>query len=324
MRFVVTGAAGFIGSHLVDRLLAEGHEVVGVDNLLTGSESNLAHLAGERRFVFVRADVCEWRPEPEGLARPVNGVFHLASPASPVDYARLPLETMRANSEGTWRMLELARALGARFLLASTSEAYGDPEVHPQTESYWGRVNPVGPRSVYDESKRFAEALAAAYSRLGLAEVRIARIFNTYGPRMRLGDGRVLPELICAAIRGEPMPVFGDGSQTRSFCYVSDMVDGLVRLFASSLEGPVNLGNEDEVSILDIAHEIRELSRSSSEIVFRPLPQDDPHRRRPDISRARRALGWEPRVPRRKGLELTLEDFRRRLALADNGARPGG
>ncbi|MHC4250166.1 MAG: UDP-glucuronic acid decarboxylase family protein [Planctomycetota bacterium] len=312
MRLAVTGAAGFIGSHLVDRLLADGHEVVGVDNLVTGSRENLAHLDDDSRFELVEADVCAPLEHPS-LEGDLGGVYHLASPASPVHYLRLPLETLRTGSEGTRSALELARAKGARFLLASTSEVYGDPDVHPQREDYHGNVNPVGPRSVYDEAKRYAEALASAYAREGLCEVRIARIFNTYGPRMALDDGRALPEFIGAALRGEDIPVFGDGSQTRSFCYVSDLVDGLVRLCGSDLDGPVNLGNPVEITILELAREIIDLAGSSSGIAFRPLPEDDPRRRRPDIARAREGLGWEPRVERRDGLGRTIEDFRRRL-----------
>jgi len=312
VRIAVTGAAGFIGSHLVDRLLADGHKVVGVDNFATGSRGNLAHLEGDDRFELVEADVSS-PLDHRALEGALDGVYHLASPASPVHYMRLPIETLRAGSEGTRHALELARSKGARMLLASTSEVYGDPEVHPQREDYRGNVSPVGPRSVYDEAKRYAEALASAYARNGLAEVRIARIFNTYGERMALEDGRALPEFICAALRGEDIPVFGDGSQTRSFCYVSDLVDGLVRLWGSGLEGPVNLGNPVEITILELAREIIELSGSSGGIAFRPLPEDDPRRRRPDISRAREGLGWEPKVERSEGLRKTIEDFRRRL-----------
>jgi len=312
VKIVVTGAAGFIGSHLVDRLLADGHEVVGVDNLVTGSRENIAHLDGNPCFELVEADVCAALDAP-ALNGDLDGVYHLASPASPIHYMRLPLETLRTGSEGTRNVIELARSRGARVLLASTSEVYGDPEVHPQREDYWGNVNPVGPRSVYDEAKRYAEALASAYAREGLCDVRIARIFNTYGPRMALEDGRALPEFIGAALCNEAIPVFGDGSQTRSFCYVSDLVDGLVRLWASDLGGPVNIGNPVEVTILDLAREVIDLAGSSSEIVFRPLPQDDPRRRRPDIARARDGLGWEPVVERRDGLARTIEDFKRRL-----------
>ncbi len=328
MRILVTGAAGFIGSHLVDRLLADGHEVVGLDNFSTGARGNLAHLSDDRdegrpprraSFSLVEADICDDMLPRSELKGPLDGVFHLASPASPVDYYRLPIETLRAGSEGTRRVLELARERGARVLVASTSEVYGDPEVHPQKESYWGNVNPVGPRSVYDEAKRFAEALASSYAREGLVDVRIARIFNTYGPRMRLSDGRALPEFCCSALRGEALSVFGDGSQTRSFCYVSDLVDGLVRLWGSDMPfgpdwSPVNLGNPDEVTILEFAREVIDVAGSTSEIAFRPLPQDDPRRRRPDISRARELLGWEPRVRRREGLSLTVEDIRRRAS----------
>ena len=312
MKIVVTGAAGFIGSHLVDRLLADGHEVVGVDNLVTGSRANLEHLDKSPRFALVEADVCGPLEHPE-LGGPLDGIYHLASPASPVHYLRLPIETLRTGSEGTLNALELARSKGARFLLASTSEVYGDPDVHPQREDYHGNVNPVGPRSVYDEAKRYAEALASAYARGGLAEVRIARIFNTYGPRMALDDGRALPEFIGAAIRGRDIPVFGDGLQTRSFCYVSDLVDGLVRLWGSDLEGPVNLGTSDEATILELAGEVIRITGSASSIVHEPLPRDDPRRRRPDVTRAREGLGWEPCVGRREGLGRTIDDFRRRL-----------
>ena len=313
MRILVTGAAGFIGSHLVDRFVRDGHEVVGVDNFITGRRENIAHLEGESRFRFVEADICEGLQD-EGPSGGIDAICQLASPASPVDYYKLPLETLRVGAEGTRNVLELARSRRSKVLLASTSEVYGDPEVHPQREDYWGNVNPIGPRSVYDEAKRYAEALATAYAREGLVEVRIARIFNTYGPRMRLSDGRVLPAFGCAAIRGELLPVFGDGSQTRSFCYVSDLVEGLVGLLESDLRGPVNLGNPEEITILDLAHEVIEITGSASRIDYRQLPQDDPRRRRPDIARARKELGWEPKVPRREGLARTLEDFRLRLA----------
>ena len=311
LRFVVTGAAGFIGSHLVDRLLTDGHDVVGVDNLVTGSRANVAHLEGNAHFKFVEADVCRPLEHPE-LDGPLDGIYHLASPASPIHYLRLPIETLRTGSEGTLNALELTQSKGARLLIASTSEVYGDPDVHPQREDYWGNVNPIGPRSVYDEAKRYAEALASAYAREGKCEVRIARIFNTYGPRMALADGRALPEFIGAALVDKAIPVFGDGSQTRSFCYVSDLVDGLVKLWGSDLEGPVNLGNPVEITILELAREVIALSNSSSEVVFRPLPEDDPRRRRPDISRAKEGLSWEPMVKRRDGLEKTIEDFRPR------------
>jgi dTDP-glucose 4,6-dehydratase len=313
MKIAVTGAAGFIGSHLVERLLADGHSVVGIDNLLTGRRENLGALPRGSDFELVERDCSE--PLPDAAFRgTLGGVFHLASPASPVDYVEHPLETLRVGSEGTRNALELARAKGARFLLASTSEVYGDPEVHPQREDYWGNVNPTGPRSVYDEAKRFAEALASAYAREGLVSVRIARIFNTYGPRMRPRDGRVVSSFVCAALRGEPLEVYGDGSQTRSFCFVSDMAEGLVRLFESEAEGPVNLGNPEETTIAELAREVIELARSSSKIERRPLPEDDPRRRRPDITLARELLGWRPVVTRREGLSRTIEHFARELA----------
>jgi dTDP-glucose 4,6-dehydratase len=307
MNILVTGAAGFLGSHLVDRLLADGHVVVGLDNLCTGTLANLQHLEGHERFSFHNVDICDGF-EP---TVPLDRIYNLASPASPADYHRLGLETLAVGSRGMQAMLDLARATGARLLQASTSECYGDPLVHPQTEDYFGNVNPVGPRSVYDESKRFAEALVTAYHRYHKTDVRIARIFNTYGPRMRLDDGRVLPSFVAQALCGEPLTVFGDGSQTRSFCYVSDLVDGLVRLMETDAGPyPVNLGNPEEVTVLEFAQEIMELTGSTSKLEYRELPQDDPHRRRPDISRARRLLGWEPTVPRREGLRLTLEYFK--------------
>ena len=306
LRLIVSGAAGFIGSHLCDRLLEEGHTVMGLDNLLTGSLANLAHLEGNPHFRFVRHDVTQ----PFELDGRVDGVLHLASPASPKDYLRHPLETLEAGSTGTRRMLELTRQSKARFLLASTSECYGDPLVHPQPETYWGHVNPVGPRSCYDEAKRFAEALTMAYHGTHGLPVNIARIFNTYGPRMKLEDGRVVPAFLDQALRGEPLTVFGDGSQTRSFCYVSDMVEGLYRLLLSDERYPVNLGNPCEMTILEFAERIRRLTGTSSPIEFQPLPEDDPKQRRPDISKARRLLGWEPRVPLEDGLRLTIDYFR--------------
>jgi len=306
LRLIVSGAAGFIGSHLCDRLLEEGHTVMGLDNLLTGSLANLAHLEGNPHFRFVRHDVTQ----PFELDGRVDGVLHLASPASPKDYLRHPLETLEAGSTGTRRMLELTRQSKARFLLASTSECYGDPLVHPQPETYWGHVNPVGPRSCYDEAKRFAEALTMAYHGTHGLPVNIARIFNTYGPRMKLEDGRVVPAFLDQALRGEPLTVFGDGSQTRSFCYVSDMVEGLYRLLLSDERYPVNLGNPSEMTILEFAERIRRLTGTSSPIEFQPLPEDDPKQRRPDISKARRLLGWEPRVPLEDGLRLTIDYFR--------------
>jgi dTDP-glucose 4,6-dehydratase len=312
LRIVVSGAAGFIGSHFCDRLLAEGHTVVAFDNFLTGRPRNLAHLEGERRFQFIQQDIIL----PFAVDGAVDGVANLASPASPKDYLEHPIETLDVGSLGTRRMLELARDKGARFLLTSTSECYGDPLVHPQVETYWGNVNPVGPRSCYDESKRFAEALTMAYHRKHGVRTTIARIFNTYGPRMKLDDGRVVPAFMDQALRGEPMTVFGDGSQTRSFCYVSDLVDGLYRLIMSDERYPVNLGNPLEMTVLDFAGYIRTLTGASSEIVFQPLPQDDPKQRKPDISKARALLGWEPRVPLEDGLRQTVQYFRTLSATA--------
>jgi dTDP-glucose 4,6-dehydratase len=306
LRVLISGAAGFIASHMCDRLLAEGHTVVGVDNFLTGSPGNIAHLSGESRFDFVEQDITEPLVV-EGL---LDCVLHMASPASPKDYLEHPIETLDVGSLGTRRMLELALFKGARYLLTSTSECYGDPQVHPQVETYWGNVNPVGPRSCYDESKRFAEALTMAYHRARGLPTNIARIFNTYGPRMKLDDGRVVPAFIDQALRGLPMSVFGSGSQTRSFCYVSDLVDGLYRLMNSDERYPVNLGNPREMTILEFAGEIRRLTGSASEIVFQPLPEDDPQQRQPDITKARTLLGWEPRVSLEEGLRLTVEYFR--------------
>jgi dTDP-glucose 4,6-dehydratase len=312
LRIVVSGAAGFIGSHFCDRLLAEGHSVVAFDNLLTGRSRNLAHLAGDPRFEFVQQDITQ----PFQVDGPVDAVANLASPASPKDYLEYPIETLDVGSLGTRRMLELARDKGARSLLTSTSECYGDPLVHPQVESYWGNVNPVGPRSCYDESKRFAEALTMAYHRKHGVRTTIARIFNTYGPRMKLDDGRVVPAFMDQALRAEPMTVFGDGSQTRSFCFVSDLVDGLYRLMMSDERYPVNLGNPLEMTVLEFAQYIRELTGASSEIIFQPLPQDDPKQRKPDISKARALLGWEPSVPLEDGLRQTVEYFRALSATA--------
>jgi dTDP-glucose 4,6-dehydratase len=306
LRIVVSGAAGFIGSHLCDRLLADGHTVVGVDNFLTGSARNLSHLESEPRFQLVEQDITRSFQ----VAGPVDAVANLASPASPKDYLEHPIETLDVGSAGTRQMLELALGKGARFLLTSTSECYGDPTIHPQVETYWGNVNPVGPRSCYDESKRFAEALTMAYHRKHGLRTNIARIFNTYGPRMKLDDGRVVPAFLDQALRGESMTVFGDGSQTRSFCYVSDLVDGLCRLMLSNERFPVNLGNPREMTILEFASHIRKLTGSRSEIVFRPLPEDDPRQRRPDITKARTTLGWEPKVALDEGLRTTVEYFR--------------
>lgn len=312
MRFAISGAAGFIGSHLCDRLLSEGHTVVGLDNLITGSMRNIEHLAGNKNFQFQKADVCG-RIETEGS---VDGVFHLASLASPVDYLAHPIETLDVGSTGTRNMLELARSHRAPFLLTSTSECYGDPTVHPQVETYWGNVNPVGPRSCYDESKRYAEALTMAYHREHQVRTRIARIFNTYGPRMALNDGRVVPAFLDQALRDAPLTVFGDGSQTRSFCYVDDLVDGLCRLFYSEEPYPVNVGNPTEWRILDFAEHIRDLTGTSAPIVFRPLPQDDPKQRRPDITKAKQLLGWEPKVGLDEGLRETIAYFKGVLATA--------
>jgi dTDP-glucose 4,6-dehydratase len=306
LRIVVAGAAGFIGSHLCDRLIADGHIVVALDNFLTGSRQNVAHLAGEPRFSLLDQDITQ----PFELPGAVDAVLNLASPASPKDYLEHPIETLDAGSAGTRRLLELAREKGARFLVTSTSECYGDPTVHPQVESYWGNVNPVGPRSCYDESKRFAEALTMAYHRQYDLRTNIARIFNTYGPRMKLNDGRVVPAFLDQALRGVPLTVFGDGSQTRSFCYVSDLVDGLCRLLLSDERYPVNLGNPREMTILEFAEHIRRMTGNRSEIVFRRLPEDDPKQRQPDIGKARAVLGWEPRVPLDEGLEQTVEYFR--------------
>ncbi|MGA2722772.1 MAG: UDP-glucuronic acid decarboxylase family protein [Bryobacteraceae bacterium] len=306
MRIVVSGAAGFIGSHMCDRLLGDGHRVVALDNFLTANRRNLAHLEGESRFQFLERDITQ----PFSIEGPVDGVVHMASPASPKDYLEHPIETLDVGSMGTRRMLELAREKRARYLLTSTSECYGDPLVHPQVETYWGNVNPVGPRSCYDESKRFAEALTMAYHRKHGLRTNIARIFNTYGPRMKLNDGRVVPAFVEQALRGQPLTVFGDGSQTRSFCYVSDMVEGLCRLMLSEERYPVNLGNPDEMTILEFAEGIRRMTGSRQEIVFQPLPEDDPKLRRPDIGKARAVLAWEPRVPLEEGLRLTVEYFR--------------
>jgi dTDP-glucose 4,6-dehydratase len=313
MRVVVTGGAGFIGSHLCDRLLADGHEVVVLDSLITGNLENIAHLFGREEFLFIKHDVTNFIH----VQGAVDAVLHFASPASPVDYLELPIQTLKVGALGTHKALGLARAKGARFLLASTSEVYGDPLVHPQPESYWGNVNPIGPRGVYDEAKRFAEAITMAYRRVHGLETRIVRIFNTYGPRMRLNDGRVVPNFIGQALRGEPLTVYGDGSQTRSFCYVDDLVEGIVRLLHSDEVEPVNLGNPSEVSILEFAQIINRMTGNKAGIVRRPLPQDDPKVRRPDISKARRVLGWEPRISLEEGLARTIAYFRDRTDLAE-------
>lgn len=307
MQFMVAGAAGFIGSHLCERLLSEGHAVLAVDNFITGKASNLEHLLPQPGFRFIEHDITQ----PLDWDSQVDRIYNLASPASPKDYMDYPVETLMVGSAGVRTLLELARRTGARFLLASTSECYGDPLEHPQKETYWGNVNPVGPRSCYDESKRFAEALTMAYHREYGVDTRIARIFNTYGPRMKLDDGRVVPALVGQALAGEPMTVFGEGRQTRSFCYVSDLVDGLVRLMASSFPEPVNLGNPEEMTVLEFAERIRSITGTESEIVYRPLPQDDPQRRRPDITRAREILGWAPQTELEAGLSQTIDYFRR-------------
>jgi dTDP-glucose 4,6-dehydratase len=312
MRTLITGGAGFIGSHLCERFLVEGHDVVCVDNFITGNPTNVDHLRENPRFTFLRHNISQ----PLEIDGPIDNILHFASPASPVDYLRHPIPTLKVGSLGTHNSLGLAKLKGARFLLASTSEVYGDPEVHPQREDYWGHVNPIGVRGVYDEAKRFAEAMTMAYHRSHDINTHIVRIFNTHGPRMRLDDGRVVPNLMGQALRGEPLTVYGDGSQTRSFCFVSDLVEGIYRLLATDFHEPVNLGNPNEVSILDFAKEILELSGSISRIVHKPLPQDDPRVRRPDITRARQLLGWEPQIARKDGLQQTLEYFRTRLPKA--------
>jgi dTDP-glucose 4,6-dehydratase len=305
-RAVVLGGAGFVGSHLCERLLEDGASVVAVDNFITGAEENLRTLRGQPGFEFSRQDIVE------GLSveGPVDYVFNLASPASPIDYALLPLETLRVGSMGTENGLKLAEATGAVFLMASTSEVYGDPLVHPQHEGYYGNVNPIGPRAVYDEAKRYAEAITSAYGRVRGVKTRIVRIFNTYGPRMRLNDGRVVPAFVGQALRGEDFTVFGDGTQTRSFCYVKDLVDGLVRLVLSDVTEPVNIGNPREMTILQFAEAVRAAAGGGGKILFKPLPQNDPKQRQPDITRARKLLGWEPRVPLEEGLQQTIAYFR--------------
>ena len=308
-RTLITGGAGFLGSHLCDRFIAEGHEVVCMDNLITGNTDNVAHLMGHERFTFVKHDVSTYI----FLAGDVDHVLHFASPASPIDYLKLPIQTLKVGSLGTHNALGLAKAKGATFLIASTSEVYGDPLVHPQSEDYWGNVNPIGSRGVYDEAKRFAEAMTMAYHRYHGVDTRILRIFNTYGPRMRLDDGRALPAFMGQALRGEPITVFGDGSQTRSFQYVDDLVEGIWRLLHSGEHDPVNIGNPDEVSILDFAKEVVALTGSDSPIIHQDLPADDPKIRQPDITRAREILGWEPRVDRAEGLRRTLDYFREKV-----------
>ena len=311
MRVLVTGGAGFLGSHLCDRLLAEGHQVVAMDNLLTGSTDNIAHLAGNRDFQFIHHNVTDYIY----LKGSLDAILHFASPASPSDYLELPIQTLKVGSLGTHNALGLALAKGARFLLASTSEVYGDPQIHPQTESYWGNVNPIGPRGVYDEAKRFAEAMTMAYHRTHGVATRIVRIFNTYGPRMRLNDGRVVPNFVAQALRGEPLTVYGEGKQTRSFCYVSDLVDGIYRLLLSEEAEPVNIGNPAELTIAEFAQVINELTGNKAGIRYEPLPVDDPKQRRPDISKARRLLGWEPKVDLAQGMAETITFFKRQLGV---------
>ncbi len=311
MRILISGAAGFVGSHMCDRLLIEGHTVIGLDNFLTGNRTNVGHLARERRFELINQDVTENFSVDGGF----DAVMHMASPASPRDYLEHPIETLEVGSAGTRNMLEIALEHGARFLLTSTSECYGDPHVHPQVETYWGNVNPVGPRSCYDESKRFAEAITMAYHRKYGVATRIARIFNTYGPRMKLDDGRVVPAFLDQALRGDPLTVFGDGSQTRSFCYVSDLVDGLYRLLLSDEIYPVNLGNPNEMTILQFAEAIRDRLNPGAPISFQALPEDDPKQRQPDITKARTLLNWEPKVGLDEGIAKTIEYFRDLVAV---------
>lgn len=305
MRVLITGAAGFLGSHLTDALLAEGHHVLGVDNLCTGSLENLRHLESESKFEFVEHDMCApFDPEH------VDYVFNFASPASPGDYMRLGIATLMVGSAGTRNALEIAKKYGAKFLHASTSECYGDPDEHPQTEEYWGHVNPIGPRSVYDEAKRFSEALVTAYHRYEKVDTRLVRIFNTYGPRLQMNDGRVISNFLTQALRGDDLTIYGDGSQTRSFCYVSDEIDGILRLSRSSEHAPVNIGNPTEWTILECAKAVLRVTESKSTIVQRPLPQDDPSQRQPDITKARRLLNWEPKIDLETGLKLSLDYFR--------------
>ncbi len=309
MRVLITGAGGFLGSHLTDRFLADGHDVIGVDNFVTGSPENLAHLLGNPKFQFFHHDVTNFIY----VAGSLDGVLHFASPASPIDYLELPIQTLKVGSLGTHKALGLAKAKGARFLLASTSEVYGDPQVHPQPESYWGHVNPVGPRGVYDEAKRFAEAMTMAYHRTHGMQTRIVRIFNTYGPRMRARDGRVVSNFVVQALTGEPLTIYGDGGQTRSFCYVSDLIDGIYRLFHSDRVEPTNIGNPNEFTVLQLAELVRTITGSASPIDRRPLPTDDPKVRKPDITIARTTLGWEPKVQLNEGLQRTIEFFRNQL-----------
>jgi dTDP-glucose 4,6-dehydratase len=309
-RAVVLGAAGFIGSHLVDRFLAEGWRVTGVDNFVTGTPRNLDHVAREPRFDFVEADICD---PLDAIGGRIDAVLDFASPASPIDYLKRPFETLHVGSHGVENAIRLAKRAGAPFVLSSTSEVYGDPLEHPQRESYWGNVNPIGPRAVYDEAKRFAEAITVAYRRYEKVDVRIARIFNTYGPRMRLDDGRIVPTFVAQALRGEPITVFGTGQQTRSFCYVDDNVEGIWRLLRSSYQDPVNIGNPHEMTVLAFAEAVQRLVGSSCPIEHRPLPEDDPKVRRPDIARAKEVLGWEPRIDFEEGMRRTIAWFRKQV-----------
>lgn len=308
---VVTGGAGFLGSHLCDKLIAENHHVICIDNLITGDIANISHLIGNERFTFIKHDVTEYI----FIEGQVNNILHFASPASPIDYLKLPIQTLKVGSLGTHKALGLAKAKKARILMASTSEVYGDPLIHPQKEDYWGNVNPIGFRGVYDEAKRFAEALTMAYNRYHGVDTRIVRIFNTYGPRMRIEDGRAIPAFMSQALRGEDVTVFGDGSQTRSVCYVDDLIDGIYRLLCSDEINPVNIGNPDEVTMLQLAKEILVITGSKSKIVFKELPEDDPKVRQPDIRRAKSLLKWEPKVNRREGLLKTLEYFKKKILL---------
>ena len=310
LRVVITGGAGFLGSHLCDFFLAKGWDVLCLDNLVTGAESNVSHLLRHQRFRIARQDVSKYIE----VAGPVDAVLHFASPASPPDYLKLPIQTLKVGALGTHNTLGLALAKKARYILASTSECYGDPDVSPQPESYWGHVNPVGPRGVYDEAKRFAEAITMAYHRYHGVDTRIVRIFNTYGPRMRLNDGRALPNFLYQALTGQPITVYGDGKQTRSFCYFSDLIEGIYRLLESNEHGPVNLGNPREITILEFAEHVRALTGATAPIVFHPLPQDDPKQRCPDITKARRILNWEPKVDLEEGLRLTYDFFRQQVA----------
>jgi dTDP-glucose 4,6-dehydratase len=308
-RILITGAAGFLGSHLCDRFLKEGYEVIGMDNLLTGNIKNIEHLFPLKEFQFYHHDVSKFVHVPGHI----DYILHFASPASPIDYLKMPIQTLKVSSLGTHNLLGLAKSKGARILVASTSEVYGDPLIHPQQEEYWGNVNPIGPRGVYDEAKRFMESITMAYHTFHKLETRIIRIFNTYGPRMRLDDGRALPTFMSQALRGEDVTVYGDGSQTRSFCYVSDLVDGIYRLLLSDYNKPVNIGNPSEITLLEFAEEVIKLTGSKSKIIYEPLPQDDPKQRKPDITKAKEILGWEPKVDRHEGLKLTLEYFKKHI-----------